>query len=112
MEVSRPPADLIYADGGKPLGYITVEGAHIGYKARLWKVVTEGGKEVSRTEVNYSSYKMVPRSATVGTATDDPAAYEQIMAAIGSGDVNHVRNVITMLTAPPAAPETPPEGTQ
>lgn len=112
LEVSRPPADLIYADGGKPLGYITVEGAHIGYKARLWKVVTEGGKEVSRTEVNYSSYKMVPRSATVGTATDDPAAYEQIMAAIGSGDVNHVRNVIAMLTAPPAAPETPPEGTQ
>ena len=112
LEVSRPPADMIYADAGKPLGYITVEGAHIGYKARLWKVVTEGGKEVSRTEVNYSSYKMVPRSATVGTATDDPAAYEQIMAAIGSGSVNHVRNVIAMLTAPPASPEAPPEGVQ
>lgn len=99
LEVINPPSDVIYADAGQPIGYIVSDSAHIGYKARLWKIVTEDGVEVSRTQVNSSSYKMVPRSATVGTATADPAAYEEIMAAIGTGNVDHVRNVIAILTA-------------
>ena len=103
LEVINPPADLIYADASKPVGYIVSDSAHIGYKARLWKIVKENGVEVSRTQVNSSNYKMVPRSATVGTATDDPAAYEQIMAAIGSGSVAQVKDVIAMLTAQAAA---------
>lgn len=102
LEVINPPSDTIYADGSHPIGYVVTESAHIGYKAKLWKIVTENGKEVSRTEVNSSSYKMVPRSATVGTATGDPAAYEQIMAAIGTGSIDHVKAVAAMLTAPPA----------
>lgn len=64
------------------------------------------GEEVSRTEVNNSRYKMVPRSATVGTATEDPGAYEQIMAAIGTGSVDQVKSVIAALTAPPAPENT------
>lgn len=103
LEVINPPADIIYADASQPIGYIVSESAHIGYKARLWKVVTENGVEVSRTQVNSSSYKMVPRSATVGTATADPAAYEEIMAAIGTGSVDHVKNVIAILVAQAAS---------
>ncbi|MCM1191518.1 MAG: VanW family protein [Butyrivibrio sp.] len=99
LEVNVPSRDEIYADASKPVGYIVSEGAHIGYKAKLWKIVKENGKEVSRTQVNSSTYKMVPRSATVGTATDDPAAYEQIMAAINSGSVDQVKAVIASLTA-------------
>lgn len=102
LEVISPPSDLITADPSHPIGYVVSDSAHTGYKAKLWKVVTENGVEVSRTEVNSSSYKMVPRSATVGTATADPVAYEEIMAAIGTGNLNHVRNVIALLTAPPA----------
>ena len=99
LEVIKPPADNIYADASHPIGYIVTDSAHIGYKAKLWKVVTENGVEVSRTEVNSSSYKMVPRSATVGTATEDPAAYEEIMAAIGTNSVDHIKNVIALLTS-------------
>ena len=110
LEVNVPPADQIYADATKPIGYIVTEGAHIGYKAKLWKIVKEDGKEVSRTQVNSSSYKMVPRSATVGTATDNPAAYEQIMAAVNSGSVDQVKAVIAALTAPPPAPPAPEAG--
>lgn len=102
LEVINPPADMIYADASQPIGYIVQESAHIGYKAQLWKVVTEDGVEVSRTQVNSSSYKMVPRSATVGTATNDPTAYEEIMAAIGTNSIDHVKNVIALLTAQPA----------
>ncbi len=105
LEVKNPPADQIYADAGKPLGYIVTESAHVGYKARLWKIVTEDGVEVSREQINSSSYKMVPRSATVGVSTADPNAYEEIMAAIGTCNIDHVKNVIAILTAPPT--ETP-----
>lgn len=100
LEVINPPSDTIYADASQPIGYITTESAHIGYKARLWKIVLQDGVEVSRTQVNSSSYKMVPRSATVGTATDNPQAYEEIMAAIGTGSIDHVKNVIALLTTP------------
>ena len=107
LEVINPPSDNIYADASQPIGYIITESAHIGYKAKLWKVVTENGVEVSRTQVNSSSYKMVPRSATVGTATDNPQAYEEIMAAIGTGSIDHVKNVIAILVPPAPAPEAP-----
>lgn len=103
LEVINPPADQIYADAGQPIGYIVTESAHIGYKARLWKITTENGVEVSREQVNSSSYKMVPRSATVGTATSDPQAYEEIMAAISTANIDHVKNVAASLNARAAA---------
>ena len=105
LEVINPATDTIYADASQPIGYIYTESAHIGYKARLWKVVTQDGVEISRTQVNSSSYKMVPRSATVGVATSDPHAYEEIMAAIGTGSIDHVKNVIAALKAPASEPE-------
>ena len=108
LEVINPTTDAIKADAGQPIGYVAVtQSAHIGYKAKLWKVVTENGKEVERSQVNYSSYKMTPRYAVVGVATGDPNAQNEMMAAIGTGNLDHVRNVIALLTAPPA--ETPAE---
>lgn len=104
LEVINPPSDTIYADASQPIGYIVSQSAHIGYKAKLWKIVTENGTEVSRTEVNSSSYKMVPRSATVGTATADAEAAAEINAAIGTGSIDHVRNVIAALTARASQP--------
>lgn len=100
LEVINPAPDVIYADAGQPLGYIYIDSAHVGYKAKLWKIIKEGGKEVGREQINSSNYKMTPRSATVGTATPDPNAHNEIMAAIGTSNIDHVRNVIAMLTAP------------
>ena len=98
LEVINPTTDNIIADNTKHLGYIsTEESAHIGYKAKLWKVVTVDGVETERTQVNSSKYKMTPRTAVVGTATGDPNAYNEIMAAIGTGSIDHVRNVIALL---------------
>lgn len=98
LEVINPTSDAITADASKPLGYITTESAHIGYKARLWKIVKENGKEVSREVVNNSKYNLSPRSAVVGVATEDPQKYEEIMAAIGTYDIDHVKVVIGLLT--------------
>lgn len=104
LEVIQPTTEAIYEDKSKPIGYIVTQGAHIGYKARLWKVVTEDGKEVSRTVVNNSNYRMSPRSATVGTATSNPAAYAQLKAAMASNSIANVKSTIAALTAPPPAP--------
>lgn len=101
LEVISPSAEQIVADAGQPLGYVVVDSAHTGYKARLWKIVTVDGVEISREKVNSSSYKMVPRSARVGVATEDAHAYEEVMAAIGTGSIDHVRGVVAALLAPP-----------
>ncbi|MBR5247663.1 MAG: VanW family protein [Lachnospiraceae bacterium] len=106
LETIMPPADMIYQDAVQPIGYfLNGESAHIGYKSRLWKVVLEDGKEVSREQVNKSNYKMSPRSATVGVATDDPNAYNEMQAAIGTGSIDHVKNVIALLTGQATQPE-------
>lgn len=104
LETTYPSSDQIYQDASQPIGYfVNGDSMHVGYKARLWKVVTENGVEVSREQVNSSSYKMTPRSATVGVATSDPNAYNEIQAAIGTGSIDHVKNVIALLTAQPAS---------
>ena len=46
---------------------------------------------------------MVPRGAVVGVSTEDPVAYEEIMAAIGTGSIEHVGNVLAILVPPPPA---------
>lgn len=106
-----PDTEIIYANASAPIGSISVQSAHIGYTANLWKIVYENDQEVSREKINSSSYKMVPRSATVGVATEDPNAYNEIMAAIGTNNIDHVKNVVAALAAgaaPPASPEAPP----
>ncbi len=109
--VSRtsPDTEVIYVDAGAPIGSVVVQSAHIGYKANLWKIVTENGEEVSREMINSSTYKMVPRTATVGVATEDPNAYNEIMAAIGTNNIDHVKNVAAALAAAaaPTAAEVP-----
>lgn len=104
LETTQPTSDALYPDPAYPIGYISVTGAHIGYKARLWKIVKEDGVQVSKEIVNSSSYKMVPRSAVVGVSTNDVNAYNEIMAACGTGSIDHVKNVIAILSAPPADP--------
>lgn len=104
LEVINPPGEILYAEASQPIGYLVKgDSAHIGYKAQLWKVVTENGVEVERTQVNSSSYKMVPSSYHVGVATADPNAYTAIIDAVNSGSVANVRNVIAIVAQQQAA---------
>ena len=110
LSVTNPDTEMIYTDAAQPVGYVSaVQSAHIGYKAQLWKVVTVNGVEESRTQVNSSSYKMTPRSVTIGVATDNPDIYNQVMAAVATNNIDHVRGVVAALTSGgevPAAPVT------
>lgn len=121
LEKIVPEANVIQ-DGGQPIGFVKTEvSPHIGYKARLWKVVKENGVEVSREQVNSSNYKATPSTLRVGTGTLDPNAAAQILAAIETKNSEHIKNVAAALKSaaqaappagaetPPAAPEAPPE---
>lgn len=93
IERIEPDSEVIYVDESMPVGFCSVQSAHIGYKANLWKIVKENGVEVSREQVNSSSYMKAPRSATVGVATGDPNAYNAIMAAVATNSVDQVKAV-------------------
>lgn len=93
LERIAPDTEVIYTDASRPVGYCSVQSAHIGYKAQLWKVVRENGVEVSREQVNSSSYMKAPRSATVGIATEDEGAYNAIMAAVATNSIDQVKAV-------------------
>lgn len=119
LETIRPDSEKIIAVE-KPIGYIDVQSAHIGYKARLWKIVKENGVEISREQVNSSSYKMTPRTATVGVASADPEARAAVLAAIQTGSIDHTRAVANAIVAnanasaaqPPEIPAQQPEQPQ
>lgn len=94
-----PTTEKIIADAGQGVGYISIQSAHIGYRARLWKVVYENGVEVSREEVNNSSYSMSPRTAVVGTNTDNPDFNARIQDAIASGSIDNCKAVANQILA-------------
>ncbi len=102
LEVINPGPDVIKVDGSKPVGHVEASSAYTGYKAKLWKVVKINGVEQSRELVNSSNYRAVARMATVGMYTTDPSVLEQMNAAVATGNIDHVKNVAAMLTAPPA----------
>ena len=99
LETTPAGADQIVADGGSPIGTVNTQSAHIGYKAQLWKITYENGSVSDRRVVNTSTYKMVPRIVTVGTATADPTAASQIATAIATGDINQIRAVAGAIAA-------------
>ena len=105
LETTPAGPEEIYTDAGQPIGYVAKQSAHIGYKAQLWKIVKVDGEEVSREQVNRSTYKMSPRQATFGVATSDPNAYNEIIAAIGTGSIDHTVNVMNMLVTKPVQPQ-------
>ena len=94
-----PTNEVVYADAGQPVGYVKIQSAYTGYKAELWKIVTVDGAEVSRTKVNSSTYKKSPRTATVGTATNNPQVLAEINAAIGTNNIEHVKIRAAQLAA-------------
>ncbi len=67
----QPGADKVTLDKTKPESYLSVtQEAHIGYKAILWKIVTENGKE-KKTQINSSSYSASPRYVVKGSKKEE-----------------------------------------
>ena len=90
------PKTIYTATGAAGIGSIsrTSGQAHTGYTARLWKVVTENGKEVSREVFNNSSYRSTDNVYAVGTASDNAEASAIVTAAVGSQDLGTIQSAI------------------
>lgn len=85
--LSSTPAKKNFKASGDALGKITkVSSGYPKVKAQTWKVVYEGGKEVSREVFNTSNYITSPGEYTVGTATNNAEAKAIVTAAIASND--------------------------
>ena len=61
-------------------------GGHKGGSARLWKIVYENGKEVSREVFNKSVYKPSTKKIKVGIKSEDAAAVGKIKEAVKTQD--------------------------
>lgn len=101
LKTTPAEGEKVVGDSSKPVGYINVQSAHTGYTAQLWKIVTVDGVQESREVINKSTYKAVPRTAAVGTATADPAISAAVQAAIATQSIDYVKAALS--GAPSAA---------
>ena len=102
--VSEQDPGTQYVATGDPAGYMkTAQGKHIGYVARLWKVVTVDGVEESREIFNKSTYKASPKIVNVGTASADPNVSAVIGAALATGDEATINAAVAPYAASAAA---------
>ena len=123
LEVIQPGAEKVTKDPTQPTTYRKVtQSAHVGYKAQLWKIVYEDGKQVSREKVNYSSYAAEPAYVTVGTKEAEEEEVKEEVAApetAPEADVNEnntenknenkEENKKPVTETPEVAPEATPE---
>ncbi|MBO5622505.1 MAG: VanW family protein, partial [Butyrivibrio sp.] len=98
LEKTPASADQFVTDPSQGVGYVGTQSAHLGYKAQLWKIVSENG-QTTREVVNSSNYKMVPKIVTVGTGGADGTALAQLQTAIATGDIGTVKAVAGALAA-------------
>lgn len=67
LETIQPGAAVETVDKTKPANYRAVtQSAHVGYKAKLWKIVYVDGKRTDKIQINSSSYAAEPEHITVG----------------------------------------------
>ncbi len=99
LETIPASEDQYVMTSSEGIGYVGTQSAHIGYKARLKKIVSEDGVVTSEEVVNSSNYKMVPRIITVGTAGADAIALGQLQTAVATKNVGTVKAVAGALLA-------------
>ena len=68
-------------------------------KAKLWKIVKENGVEVSREQINASTYSASKGTYHVGTATDNAEAKAIITKAIATQNEAEIRAAIAKAQA-------------
>ena len=80
---------------------------HDAIKAKLWKVVTVNGSEVSREAINNSNYRTSVAIWKVGTGTDNAEAKKVLTDAIATQDEAKIKEAIAQAEAIIAAASQP-----
>lgn len=96
LEENVPEGEKCVADSSQPVGYVSVQSAHTGYRAQYWKIVEVDGKETERVQLNSSTYTAVPKTASVGTSGDVTGAMAQ---AVATQSIDYCKATAASLTA-------------
>ena len=95
VELSReePVGDKVIGDPTQNAGYVHTQSAHTGYRCEFWKIIKTDGVETDRVRINTSTYKAVPRTITLGTATDNAVTKAAIDNAIATQNGDYAKAV-------------------
>lgn len=99
LERKEPEGEKVVADPELPAGKVSVQSAHTGYRGEYWKIVKVDGVETERVRINKSNYSAVPKTASVGTATDNPAVATVIKNAIATGSIEACKAAAAQVSA-------------
>ena len=78
---------------------VAAGGGHAGRTARLWKIVIQDGKQVSRKVINNSTYNKSDQVISVGTKSSNAQASAIVRNAIGSQDRSKINAAISQAQA-------------
>jgi len=102
-----PPTEFTLSEAHPVGSFIQTRSKHIGYVAKLWKVVTVNGVEQEKTQVNKSTYKASCRKVTIGTGGATAEQLAAINEALATQDDNIIKSVVEGFLAPTTAEPTP-----
>ena len=114
LETIPTEGSRVKRDPEKNVGYVSAAAGHTGYKAQLWKIVTQDGLQTSREVFNTSTYQMTPMVITVGTNGYVTPELEAAMNANNLGQIQvaaeNAKAAAQAAAAAAAAPEETGEG--
>lgn len=105
LSENDPPTEYQLSKANKVGYYEVARSKHVGYTAKLWKVIKIDGVETDRIEVNKSSYSASAKKVIIGTggATEEQLAI--IQAALATKDDDHIKAVIKSINDLPEEEE-------
>ena len=97
---TEEPGVRYQANADAAIGSIVAAGGgHTGRTARLWKIVIQDGKQVSRKVINNSTYNKSDQVISVGTKSSNAQASAIVRNAIGSQDRSKINAAISQAQA-------------
>lgn len=97
---TEEPGVRYQANADAAIGSIVAAGGgHTGRTARLWKIVIQDGKQVSRKIINNSTYNKSDQVISVGTKSSNAQASAIVRNAIGSQDRSKINAAISQAQA-------------
>ncbi len=99
LERTEPEGEKVVADPELEAGKVSVQSAHTGFVGEYWKIIKVDGVETERVRINKSTYRAVPKTASVGTATDNPMVAEVLKNAIATGSIEACKAAAAQVSA-------------
>ena len=103
---TEEPGVKYKADAELALGEMEVTGsAHTGKEVKLWKIVYENGKQVSKDVINESTYSKADKTISVGIKTKNSSAAAVVKEAVSTQDKAKIQAAISEASSMESSPE-------